>query len=172
MPPAYTNEFVTLYLRYERKLYRYVASLLGNCSEVDDLMQETARVLWQKFAEYRCNEPFLPWAERIAYYEVLNYCQRQRTRRKYFRPAVIELLADTRAEHDDLLEAQSHWLTAGKRDVCRAIGATRRPHAESEARLRDDLFGNGRIPIRQAVEFFRRRRGGQEACSIADNDSG
>ncbi|MEN6406747.1 MAG: sigma-70 family RNA polymerase sigma factor [Thermoguttaceae bacterium] len=109
MPPC-PDEFASLYIRHERKLYRYVASLLVCHSDVDDLMQETARVLWQKFSEYRRGEPFLPWAQRIAYYEVLNYCQRQRTRWNHLRPAVIELLADTRAKHNDLLEAQSHWL--------------------------------------------------------------
>ena len=46
----------------------------------------------------------------IAHYEVLNHCQREQTRRKHFRPAVIELLADARLKHDDLLEAQSRWL--------------------------------------------------------------
>lgn len=104
------DDFVVLYTRYERKLYRYVAALLTHPSEADDVLQETARVLWQKFDQYRNDEPFLPWACRIAHYEVLNYCQRERTRRKYFRPAVLELLADARQKHSDLLDAQSQWL--------------------------------------------------------------
>jgi RNA polymerase sigma-70 factor, ECF subfamily len=104
------DDFVAFYTRYERKLYRYVASLLPRPGDVEDVLQETARVLWQKFAEYRREEPFLPWACRIAYFEVLNHCQRERTRRKYFRPAVIEALADTRLKHDDLFDAQSRWL--------------------------------------------------------------
>lgn len=104
------DEFVALYTRYERKLYRYVASLLSHPDEAEDVLQETARVLWQKFGEYKRAEPFLPWAYSIARLEVLNYCQRERTRRKYFRPAVIELLADARQEHEGLLEAQLRWL--------------------------------------------------------------
>jgi RNA polymerase sigma-70 factor, ECF subfamily len=106
------DEFVALYSRYERKLYRYVASLLSHPGDAEDVLQEAARVLWQKFGEYRREEPFLPWACRVAYYEVLNYCQRERTRHKHFQPAVIEALADTRLQHDDLLEAQSRWLQA------------------------------------------------------------
>ncbi len=104
------DEFVALYTRCERKLYRYVASLLPRPAEAEDVLQETARVLWQKFDQYRRGEPFFPWACRVARYEVLNYCQRERTRRKYFRPAIVELLADARDEYDDLLEAQSRWL--------------------------------------------------------------
>jgi RNA polymerase sigma-70 factor, ECF subfamily len=104
------EEFVTLYSRHERKLYRYVAALLARPNDAEDVLQETARILWQKFGEYRPGEPFLPWACKIAYFEVLNYCQRERTRHKYFRPAVIELLADERMKHDELLDAQSRWL--------------------------------------------------------------
>lgn len=110
MPHVDPDEFVVLYTRYERKLYRYVASLLTHPSDAEDVLQEAARVLWQKFDQYRRDEPFLPWACSVARYEVLNYCQRERTRRKYFRPAIIELLADARLKHDDLFDAQSRWL--------------------------------------------------------------
>jgi RNA polymerase sigma-70 factor, ECF subfamily len=104
------DEFVAIYTQHERKLYRYVAALLTRPADAEDVLQETARVLWQKFDQYRPAEPFLPWACRIAYYEVLNHCQRERTRQKHFRPAVIELLAEARLKHDDLLDAQSRWL--------------------------------------------------------------
>ena len=110
MSPSNPDEFVSLYTRHERKIFRYVASLLVCPNDAEDVLQETARVLWQKFDQYRREEPFLPWACRVARYEVLNYCQRERTRRKHFRPAVIELLADARIEHDALLEVQSRWL--------------------------------------------------------------
>jgi RNA polymerase sigma-70 factor, ECF subfamily len=104
------DEFVAIYTQYEQKLYRYVAALLTHPTDAEDVLQETARVLWQKFDQYRPEEPFLPWACRIAHFEVLNHCQRERTRQKHFRPAVIELLAEARLEHDDLFEAQSRWL--------------------------------------------------------------
>lgn len=104
------DEFVVLYTRYEQKLYRFVAALLAHPSDVEDVLQETARILWQKFDRYRRDEPFLPWACAIARYEVLNHCQREQTRKKHFQPAVIELLADARLKHESLLEAQSRWL--------------------------------------------------------------
>jgi len=110
MSQSNPDEFVALYTRFERKLYRYVASLLAHPQEAEDVLQETARVLWQKFDQYRRGEPFLTWACGIARYEVLNHCRRERTRRKYFRPAIIEMLADTRRDNDQLLDAQSRWL--------------------------------------------------------------
>ena len=116
MSSSSPDEFVTLYFRYEHKLYRYVASLLSRPSDVEDVLQETAQVLWQKFGEYRREEPFLPWACGIAHHKVLNYCQRERTRHKHFRPVVIELLADVRLKHDDLLEdpGRAGWRSASR----------------------------------------------------------
>lgn len=99
--------FVRLYTQSERKLYRYVATLLPRSHDAEDVLQETARVLWKKFDEYRPEEPFLPWASRVAYFEVLNFRQRERTRRKFFSEAVLEALAEVRLRHDDLLEAQT-----------------------------------------------------------------
>ena len=111
MPLSKPDEFVAIYTRYERKLYRYVAALLTHPADAEDVLQETARVLWQKFDQYRPEQPFLPWACAIAHYEVLNHCQRERTRQKHFRPAVIDLLAEARLKHDDLFDAQSRWLS-------------------------------------------------------------
>ena len=103
------DEFVSLYFRYEHKLYRYVASLLSRPSDVEDVLQETAQVLWQKFGEYRREEPFLPWRwDRAS--QGSQFLPAGADPAPPFQPAVIELLADARLKHDDLLEARSRWL--------------------------------------------------------------
>ncbi|MEM7231777.1 MAG: sigma-70 family RNA polymerase sigma factor, partial [Planctomycetota bacterium] len=65
----------------------------GQPAEAEDLLQETAKALWKKFSDYDAAKPFLPWAKTFARYEVLNYLERQRTRRKYFSDEMVELLA-------------------------------------------------------------------------------
>lgn len=144
MPEPKPDQFVTLYTRYEQKLYRYVASLLTQPGEAEDVLQETARVLWQKFDQFRPDEPFLPWACRIAHFEVLNHCQRERTRRKYFGPAVIELLADARLQHDELFDAQSQWL-----DEC--MGKL----PESDRQLIEQRYGSDRTLAELAAKTGR-----------------
>jgi RNA polymerase sigma-70 factor, ECF subfamily len=112
MPDRRADEFVAIYTRHERQLYRYVAALLAHPDDAEDILQETARILWQKFDQYRPEEPFLPWACKIAHFEVLNFCQKERTRHKHFQPTTVEVLAETRLQHSDLFEAQSRWLAA------------------------------------------------------------
>ena len=140
------DEFVALYTRYERKLYRYVAALLARPDDAEDVLQNTARVLWQKFGEYRPDEPFLPWACRIAHFEVLNHCQRERTRRKYFRPAVLELLAEARLKHDELFDAQSHWLDECMRKLAETDRRLIERRYASDLTLADLASETGRTP--------------------------
>jgi RNA polymerase sigma-70 factor, ECF subfamily len=140
------DEFVALYTRYERKLYRYVAAILTHPDDAEDVLQNTARVLWQKFDQYRPEEPFLPWACRIAHYEVLNHCQRERTRRRHFRPAVMDLLADARLRHDDLLDAQSHWLEECVRKLDESDRRLIERRYASERTLAELASESGRTP--------------------------
>ena len=87
------DQFTTLFVKHERQLYGFIAAMLAQPAEAEDLLQETARGLWKKFGEYDPALPFLPWAKKFARYEVLNYLERQRTRRKYFSEEMVELLA-------------------------------------------------------------------------------
>ena len=88
------NQFTTLFVKHERQLYGFIAAMLAQPAEAEDLLQETAKGLWKKFGEYDPAMPFLPWAKKFARYEVLNYLERQRTRRKYFSDEMVELLAE------------------------------------------------------------------------------
>jgi RNA polymerase sigma-70 factor (ECF subfamily) len=125
---------------------------------VEDVLQETAKVLWQTFAEYRREEPFLPWACRIAYHRVLSHGRRERTQRKHFRPAIIEQIADARLEHDELLEARSRWL-----EKCiEKLGETERRLIQqryaSEDTLAELAEQTGRTPNAVYMSMWRIRR--------------
>lgn len=97
-------QFTSLFVKHERQLYGFIAAMLGQPAEAEDLLQETAKGLWNKFGDYDPSQPFLPWAKSFARYEVLNYLERQRTRRKYFSDEMVELLAEdwerVDAQHD------------------------------------------------------------------------
>lgn len=99
--------FVRLLTQYERNLRRYVTSLLPDRSGVDDVLQETSVALWKKFDDYRPDEPFIPWACRFAYFEVLKHRKNSRNQRLRFSDEVVEALAQERLAHQGLLDAQA-----------------------------------------------------------------
>ena len=109
---ASADEFVAIYTRHERDLFRFIATLVPVRSDAEDVAQETAKVLWQKFSQYDPQRPFLPWACTFARYQVLTYLQRAKTHHKHFSPAVVEELADRRLSQDERLAAQKTALRA------------------------------------------------------------
>ena len=59
-------QFLRLFLPAERELFRYVAALVPNVGDAEEIVQPTAVELWKKFDQYDAQQPFTPWACRFA----------------------------------------------------------------------------------------------------------
>ncbi|MES2660179.1 MAG: sigma-70 family RNA polymerase sigma factor [Verrucomicrobiota bacterium] len=64
------ENLVALITRHQAALHAYILSLLPNQSLADDVLQETNLVLWRKAGEYDQSRLFMPWACRIAWFQV------------------------------------------------------------------------------------------------------
>ena len=53
-------QFLRLFLSSERELFRYVAALVANVDDAEEIVQQTAVVLWEKFDQYDHRQPFTP----------------------------------------------------------------------------------------------------------------
>ena len=72
MPEDNHATFAELYSRCHLPLLRYVMTMLPNRAIAEDIVQETAKNLWEKFDQSDQSQPFLPWARKFAYFETLN----------------------------------------------------------------------------------------------------
>lgn len=89
--------FIKLYLANERRIYGYVRALIPNWSDVDDIIQEIAAVMWSKFDHFEKGTNFSAWALKIAYNQVLNYRKMKRNSKLSFCDETLELLAEKSA---------------------------------------------------------------------------
>ena len=96
--------FVSLFIRHQQDLYRYILTLLANTDAAQDVLQETAMAIWEKFEEYDANEPFMPWALRFAYYKVLSYQKAERKHRHLDEDVIRQLSVEYPAP--DQVDAQ------------------------------------------------------------------
>ena len=71
--------FVNLMTLNQGAVRAFITSLMPGSSYVDDVLQDTNVVLWQKRSQFDASRKFLPWAFTIARYEVMH--QRNRTKR-------------------------------------------------------------------------------------------
>jgi RNA polymerase sigma-70 factor, ECF subfamily len=100
------EDFAALYSACHLDLLRYVLTLLPDRPQAEDVVQDIARLLWQKRHEYDPARPFFPWARGFARFEVLMVLRRQAVRGKYFSEQLVEQLAEERVAHEEQLSAQ------------------------------------------------------------------
>jgi RNA polymerase sigma-70 factor (ECF subfamily) len=91
-PPQ--TEFVKQLTGAQSALYGCIRTLMAGAPEAADVLQETNCVLWQKAAEYDSSRPFLPWAYRVAHFQVLAFRKRRSRERLVFDDELTELLAN------------------------------------------------------------------------------
>src|SRR5215218_9230682 len=81
-PAAAQQRFLSLFLRSEREVFRYVAAL----------------VLWEKFAAYDPGLPFTPWACRFALNKTRQWLERRERWQALLAGGLAEELAQRREE--------------------------------------------------------------------------
>jgi len=101
-----TGEFVQCLTGAQSRLYAYICSLLGEAAGARDVLQETNLALWDKARDYDPARPFLPWAYRIAYLQVLAYRKRCVRSRLVFDEDLVSELADQVLSRDVDLEGR------------------------------------------------------------------
>lgn len=66
-------EFVGQIARHQAALHAYIISLMPGVDGVDDVLQETNLVLWEKRKTFREGTNFRAWACQIARYKVMSH---------------------------------------------------------------------------------------------------
>jgi RNA polymerase sigma-70 factor (ECF subfamily) len=107
---ARTELLVRLLSRHQEELFRYIFALLPHEEDARDVLQETSVALCRKFAEYDATKPFLAWAYRFAYLEVLKQRERNQRGTRHLSREVVERLAREREQHEPVLQDRLHAL--------------------------------------------------------------
>ncbi len=104
------QRFLSLFLRSEREIFRYVAALVPNVADAEDIVQQTALALWEKFDAYDPNQPFTPWACRFALNKTKQWIERRQRWRALLEGGLAEELARRREELRPEMEARLRHL--------------------------------------------------------------
>jgi RNA polymerase sigma-70 factor (ECF subfamily) len=94
---ASREDFVRFLGQNQRQLWSYIGTLLPSASDVDDVLQETTVVLWNKWDEFDQSRDFLPWAIGIARLQVLRFCREKRSQRQMLSETIMAELAEAAA---------------------------------------------------------------------------
>jgi len=97
-------EFVRLWTQYHRDIERYVYSMIPRSADAAEVVQVVSVKLWEKWEKYDHERPFIPWAMRFAYLEILKWRQRLAREKLVFSDELLEQLSSTHEELDPLME--------------------------------------------------------------------
>ncbi len=76
------REFVRLYSAHTQHIYGYILCLVPNWSDAEDILQDTASIMWSKFDQFVPGTDFSRWGCRIARLVVANHYRKQKVRRQ------------------------------------------------------------------------------------------
>ncbi len=111
-PSEAQQRFLSLFLRSEREIFRYVATLVPNVPDAEDIVQQTALALWEKFDAYDPKQPFTPWACRFALNKARQWMERRQRWQALLDAGLMEELAQRRDELRPELEIRLKHLEA------------------------------------------------------------
>lgn len=87
--------FVTELLRHQRRIYLFIASLLSNPTDIEDVYQQTCLALWKKRDQLPEIRDFFAWACGFARHETLHQIRsNSRSRHLYLPDDLLATLAE------------------------------------------------------------------------------
>ena len=72
------DKFFKLFLQNNKKLFTYIVSCVPNYADAEDILQDVASVMWEKFDCYEDGTNFYAWSKQIAKYKISYYYRSQK----------------------------------------------------------------------------------------------
>lgn len=110
--PSSKDDFAMWYIQNQGRVYAYIATLVPNRSDAEDLLQRTSLVMWQKLDQFDQRFGYLAWARGIALNEIRNHWRRKERQDVHLSDEVLSMLADEVEvnSNDQKLEALNQCL--------------------------------------------------------------
>lgn len=102
--------FLREFMAHEPAIRAFVRCLLPSRGDADDVMQETAVVLWARYADVKPGAEFRPWAFGVAKKKVLSWIRDKGRDRVVLSEAMVNLVADVATTSEESLDLQRELL--------------------------------------------------------------
>jgi RNA polymerase sigma-70 factor (ECF subfamily) len=85
-------QFSELLQESRSRVFGFIYAIVLNLADTEDLFQQTATLLWEKFDEFEPGTDFTSWALRIARFKASNFLRSKYREQKRFSNSTIEEL--------------------------------------------------------------------------------
>jgi RNA polymerase sigma-70 factor (ECF subfamily) len=156
-------KFIAEITAAQRQLHAFVAAIVWNLADADEVLQETNLAIWQKAAEYDPSRPFVPWAMRFAQVQAQSWLKKRKRVPVVFDDLLLERMVSEAIEEAGEFDAQRRALA----DCLQKLSADHREliasRYEPEASV-NDLAAARNVAPKALSELLRRIRSKLLAC--------
>lgn len=100
--------FLKNFLKCNKLLFGFIVAMVPNHTDAEDILQETAVILWNKFNEYEQGTNFYAWAKQVAKNKVYEYYKSQ----KRFNSMDLKFLETIQEANEPMLDTLEQRMTA------------------------------------------------------------
>ncbi len=104
------DDFAEYIVHNQHRVFAYIATLLPNRDDAEDVFQNTCLILWKKWEQFDSSRDFFTWACGIAHNEVRNFLRLKRPGRMQLSADLLVQVNETRLKADELLESRGQFL--------------------------------------------------------------
>ncbi len=112
---AQNEEFLRLFLANQRAIYAYILSMVPSAADADDIMQDTATMMWDKFDDFKLGTNFGAWGVTIARYKIMEYHSKKKRNLDLVSGELLEQISQVASQKvmrmDDRLKALDQCLS-------------------------------------------------------------
>ena len=106
------RELTVHWIKAQPVLGVFIGTLIKDRHHAEDIMQQVAQTVAEKYEVYEGDRPFVPWAIGIARHKVMNYQKKYRRDRHHFDSDILKTIAEVSGEFSEIYDERKKALDA------------------------------------------------------------
>jgi RNA polymerase sigma-70 factor, ECF subfamily len=100
------------FMRNQKQFHAYILMMVHNYQDAEDLMQEAAILMLEKFPEFQPDKPFFAWGMGITRNIILRFRHKRGRQTVFFQEKIYQQLEASSQQHTHLLDEKSDVMRA------------------------------------------------------------
>ncbi len=96
--------FVRQLMIHRKRIYAFIMALVGDSSDADDIMQDTAALMWEKYFQAEEITNFPAWGMRIAHYKILEFRRKNYRKKIQFDSELLDSISEKAASVNEKVD--------------------------------------------------------------------
>jgi RNA polymerase sigma-70 factor (ECF subfamily) len=95
------SQYIEFLMGNRNSICGFILTMVPHADDAEDILQDTCKLIWQKFEDYKEGTSFKSWALTIARYKVLEYYRSKQRNKVKFSSQTIDAVSSYLTEHKD-----------------------------------------------------------------------